>query len=254
MELLTEGTSKTTIVSANKGIITGAFVLGLGLVVSAWIGANAFYKVHTLDNTLSVTGSATEDVQADAAKWTVSVSRTATEDAIGPTETRVSNDTQVVVDYFAAAKITADNIVTSPVYADQNYNNDSNAPRTYNVHEDITVQSDDPQLIQKLSKDINQLTSKGVLVSAQAPEYYVSTLPKIRVALIGTAVLDAKARAMAIASSTGQKVGALESASGGVVQVMAPNSVGDVNDYGSYDTSTIDKQVMVTAHATFYIN
>ena len=71
-------------------------------------------------------------------------------------------------------------------------------------------------------------------------------------ALIGKAVQDAKARAESIAKSTGQSVGALKSASSGVVQVMAPNSV-DISDYGSYDTSTIDKQIMVTARATFFL-
>ena len=71
-------------------------------------------------------------------------------------------------------------------------------------------------------------------------------------ALIGKAVTDAKARATEIAKSVGQSVGRLQSASSGVVQVMAPNST-DVADYGSYDTSTIDKQVMVTAKATFVV-
>lgn len=252
MELLTQGTEGAQS-SSNKGIIIGALVLGFGLVISAWIASNAFYKVHTLNNTLSVTGSATENISADAAKWTVSVTRTSGEGNIAEVETRVSSDVQKVVNYFAAANIAPEKIEVSPVFADKNYTNDSNAPTTYNVHEDITVQSDNPELIKKLSKDISKLIAQGILVSANAPEYYVTTLPKIRVALIGSAVLDAKARALAIASSTGQSVGALESASGGVVQVMSPNSVGDVSDYGSYDTSTIDKQVMVTAHATFYI-
>ena len=120
------------------------------------------------------------------------------------------------------------------------------------MHEQVTVNSDDVALIDKLSKDIASLAGKGIIVSANQPEYYVSTLPDIRVALIGKAVEDAKARAESIAKSTGQSVGALKSAASGVVQVMAPNSV-DVSDYGSYDTSTIDKKVMVTARATFFL-
>jgi hypothetical protein len=138
------------------------------------------------------------------------------------------------------------------VYVDQIYSSDSNAPRSYTVHEDITMQSKEPEKVDALSKDVGKLLAKDVLVSAQAPQYYISNLPELRVSLIGKAVQDAKARATEIAKATGQKVGALESASGGVVQVMAPNSV-DVSDYGSYDTSTMEKQVMVTTHATFYL-
>ncbi|HPO83031.1 MAG TPA: SIMPL domain-containing protein, partial [bacterium] len=66
------------------------------------------------------------------------------------------------------------------------------------------------------------------------------------------AMNDAKARAEKIAQSSGQGVGSLRSASMGVVQVLEPNST-EVSDYGSYDTSTIEKEVMVTVRATFLL-
>lgn len=236
----------------NQGGIGSAAVLALGIIVAAWIGAYAFTSVRAADNTIQVTGSATQRVEADTAKWTVSVSRVATQEGIGAATSRVADDAQQVINFFHAAGITAENITVTPVFADQNYSSDANAPTRYNVHEDVTLQSDDPALVDKLSKQISALAQKGILVSPQSPEYYVSTLPQLRVALIGRAVQDAKARALEIASSTGQHVGALKSSSSGVVQVMAPNSV-DVSDYGSYDTRTIDKQVMVTARATFFL-
>ena len=236
-----------------RSYVVESIIIGLGLIASAAVAAYAFYAVHTLGNTLSVTGSATQSVQADSAKWTVSVTRSAYADSIASTQTKVAADSQQVQDFFTSNGIDKENITTSPIFADQDYSKNQNSgPTAYNVREDITVQSKDPQLVQKLSKDISQLAGKGILVSSQMPQYYVSTLPDIRIALIGKAVTDAKARATEIAKSTGQKVGALQSASGGVVQVLSPNS-GDVSDYGSYDTSTIDKQVMVTARATFYI-
>jgi len=36
------------------------------------------------------------------------------------------------------------------------------------------------------------------------------------------------------------------------VQVLSPNSI-EVSDYGSYDTQTIQKEVMVTARAVFLL-
>ena len=50
----------------------------------------------------------------------------------------------------------------------------------------------------------------------------------------------------------GKKIGVLKSASSGVVQVMAQNSV-EVSDYGMYDTSKIEKEIMVTVKASFEI-
>ena len=80
-----------------------ALILGLGIVVAAFIGAYSFYQVHTLNNTLSVTGSATATSTADTARWTVTVSRTAYEGTIASTQTSVAKDAQAVVDFLTAA-------------------------------------------------------------------------------------------------------------------------------------------------------
>lgn len=216
------------------------------------IGAYTFYRVHTLDNTLSVTGSATQDATADSAKWTVSISRSGYESVLTETQARVSADARAVSDFFAKKGIDTEKITVSPVFVDREYSSDQNAPLRYMVRADVTIESDEPELVEQLTRDIGSLTARGIVVSSQMPQYYISNLPELRVALIGKAVEDAKARAEEIAKSTDRRVGALQSASGGVVQVLASNSV-DVSDYGNYDTMTIDKKVMVTARATFYL-
>jgi hypothetical protein len=45
-------------------------------------------------------------------------------------------------------------------------------------------------------------------------------------------------------------VGALRSASSGVVQVLPEGGV-EISDYGTYDTQNINKEVMVTVRADF---
>ncbi len=233
-------------------MVKPAVVLALGLVVASFVGASAFYRVRALDNTLSVTGSAKQKVEADAAKWTLSISRSAYETDVPRVQTQVASDMKQVVAFFRAAKIAEDKIVTNPVSVDQEYGPDYNAPRRYSIRQQVTVNSDDVRLIEKLAKEIGGLAQRGILVSAGSPEYFVTTLPDLRISLIGKAVIDAKARAEQIAQSTGQRVGALKSASGGVVQVLSPNSI-EVSDYGSYDTQTIEKEVMVTTRAVFLI-
>lgn len=236
----------------NERLNAPAAILAAGVVIAAAIASYTFYEVRSLSNTLSVTGSATATTTSDSAKWTVTVNRSVYESQLASGQTKVAADAQSVVNFMTKAGIAAGNVQVSPVFVDRDYSKDQNAPTSYNVHEDITVTADDVHLIDKLSKDISSLLSQGILLSVQQPQYYISDLPKLRVSLIGQAVADAKARAAEIAKSTGQRVGALQSASSGVVQVMEPNSI-DVSDYGSYDTSTIDKQVMITTHATFYV-
>jgi hypothetical protein len=120
----------------------------------------------------------------------------------------------------------------------------------YQLNQTVTVQSDDVNKLTDISKKVSTLASQGVIVSVQSLEYYYSKLPDLRISLLTQAVEDAKARAAKIAQGTGRRVGNVQNASIGVVQVMSPNSV-DVSDYGSYDTSSIEKDVMVTVKASF---
>jgi len=96
------------------------------------------------------------------------------------------------------------------------------------------------------------LINKGVLFTTSSLEFYYSQLPQARIELLASAVQDAKARAEQLAQAGGKKIGILKSASSGVVQVMAPNSV-EVSDYGMYDTSKIEKEIMVTVKTSFEI-
>jgi hypothetical protein len=231
-----------------------AAIIGGSLILAAAVGAWAFFAVRALDNTLSVTGSASVSATADSAKWQVTALRSVSADQLAGANAAVARDTAAVVSFFTKAGITSTQIDSSPIYTDQDYaySQDPNAAKRYAVRQEITVTSSDPQLIKKLSQDISVLGSQGIVLTIGTPEYYISSLPSIRVSLMGKAIDDARARVAAIASSTGQHVGALKSAASGVVQVMAPSST-DVSDYGSYDTSTIEKEVMVTARAVFFL-
>ena len=191
---------------------------------------------------------------ADTAKWTVGAQRFATEGGVGAATAQVGSDVARIVSYLTNQGVSEEDIQLGTLRTDQDYsyNQDANAPKRYVVRQEVTVNSDDPEGIQRLSQNITSLANQGLILQVYDPQYYISTLPEIRVSLVGQAVEDAKARAEQIAESTGQSVGRLQSASTGVVQVLAPNST-DVADYGSYDTMTIEKKVMVTVRATFFV-
>jgi uncharacterized protein len=133
---------------------------------------------------------------------------------------------------------------------DQNYDQAQGAERTYTLRQTIEVNSADVNSITEIAKNINPIIEKGVIFSTQSLEYTYTKLPDERVLMLGDAVKDAKARASKLAESSGKKVGQLKSSSSGVVQVMSANSL-DVSDYGSYDTSKIEKNIMITVKASF---
>lgn len=233
--------------------VAAALVVGLSLVATGIIFSWAFYSARQGEDTISVTGSAKQEIKADQAKWTIEVYSQAFQDALPGAYTQVSKDAEAVKAYFKSQGITDEQITTNTATADQDWNSSNNGgPTRYRVHEEITVASPDVDKVQALAQNAQTLIARGYSVNPHQPEYYVSTLPDLRVSLLGQAIADAKARAQEIAKSGGSSVGKLAGASSGVVQVLAPNST-NVEDYGSYDTSTIQKEVSVTARATFVV-
>lgn len=239
---------KNSTLNAPAGIIAGA------IIIAAIVGAVAFLRARGFDNTLSVTGSAKERVTADSAKWTFSVSRRAVESGLQSAYSQVARDLEAAKKFLTQNSIAESAITITPTFTEEmyRYDGDSRGPREFTVRQMITVQSDNPSAIDALSKKTNALSAQGVLVMADQPQFYYSKLSDLRVKLLGAAVSDARARAQEIAKSAKTSVGPLKSASSGVVQVLAPNSI-EVSDYGQYDTSTIEKDVMVTVRATFFV-
>lgn len=230
----------------------GALILGLSLILSASIGAWTFYKVKAMDNTLEVTGSAKKSVKSDAVKWSSGFSRVVTIDNLKTGYVQMESDLKTVKKYFQDNGISEDQLDISPVMQSQNYKANDQGPIEYTLQQNITLQSSDIDKITAMAKNTQDLISKDVIFVTNTLEYYYTGLAQARIDLLEDSIKDAKARAEKLAESSGQGVGSLKSASVGSVQVLQTNST-DVSDYGSYDTSTIDKDVMVTVRATFSI-
>ena len=235
----------------NKNYVTFGLILGLSLIISTGLGVFAFYKIRSVDY-ISTTGSAKKAVVSDKVKWTSSITRQVSVSTVKDGYAKMDIDLKEVKDFFTANGIPAENLSISPVFMNEIWDNNNQTEKKYNLVQNFEVQSSDVQKIDALAKNTNSLINKGVLFSTNSLEYYYSKLPAVRVKLLANAVADAKARAEQLAIAGDKKIGVLKSASSGVVQVMAPNSV-EVSDYGMYDTSKIEKEIMVTVKASFEI-
>ncbi|MEI6581228.1 MAG: SIMPL domain-containing protein [bacterium] len=236
----------------NKSYVIFGLVLGLSIIISASIGSFTFYKLRSMDY-ISTTGSAKKAVVSDKVKWSSSITRSTRQSTIKDGYTKLDSDLKEVKSFLATNGIPIESIDISPIFMNEVYEQNPGVDKKYNLIQNIEVQSSDVQKISDLSKNISTLIiDKGVLFSTNSLEYYYSKLPEARVELLAKAVDDAKARAEQLAKAGGKKIGVMKSASSGVVQVMAPNSV-EVSDYGMYDTSKIDKEIMVTVKASFEV-
>jgi hypothetical protein len=243
--------------STNKSF---AFWVGLmiaaAVLASSLIFAFTFYRVRTADNVLAVTGSATTTVMSDKVRWTGNFTRTVKISNLKSGYDQMAQDLAAVQAFLAANGVESSEITISTVFMNQDYSNMNQnavaAEREYVLNQSVEVSSTAVDKITALAKNTQDLIGKGVIFSSNPVEYYYTKLPEARVALLSDALKDAKARAEKIAESTGQNVGALKSAASGVVQVLSQNSI-EVSDYGSYDTSSIQKQIMVTVKASFHL-
>ena len=207
------------------------------------------------DSGIVVTGSARTEAVADNAVWTLSVSlsRPKVADAVS----QVGNDVAAVTKYLTDGGIPAGDITLGSVstYANEEWQNGNSTGRilSYRASRDITVRTNDVQLVYKLSQGIGSLLQNGVNVNNYGPQYYISTLSDLRPQLLEDAMKDAKTRAVAITKAVGGSVGAVQSVKSGVFQVTTPDST-MVSDGGAYDTSTIEKTVTSTVSVTFAVS
>lgn len=233
--------------------ISLGLILGISLIISTLIGAYSFYRVRSFDNALSVTGSAKQAVVADSVKWIASFNRTVELGNMKSGYDQMERDLVAVKKFYLAKGFKDENLNISPVFMDEVWdpNNRGDAKR-YVLRRTVEVSSNEVERISEVANNSGELIEAGVIFSTQSLQYFYSKLPDLRVSLLASAIADAKARAGEIAKAGGKKVGDLKAASSGVVQVLSENSV-EVSDYGAYDTSNINKEVMVTVKATFYL-
>lgn len=238
----------------NKNYALAFGILAASIIIATLIGGMFFLKIKRGGDVISVTGSAKVSITSDSAKYTADLSRVVTEGSVKDGYAQIAKDVSVVQKTLIDAGLQLSEFTFTTASLNENYNYDSNGhpilPKTYTIRQMLTVSSTNLDAMKKFADNTSVIANEGVLLQNASLQYFYSKLPDLRIELLGKAVADAKNRAAVIAKESGSHLGTLQSASSGVVQLLAPNSV-DVEDYGAYDTSTKDKDVMMTVRTTF---
>ena len=117
------------------------FLVGLGLVLAALIGAYTFYQVRNSDNTIVVTGSASKLVTSDHVKWVGAFSRVVKVSALKQGYADMTKDLTSVQAFLKSKNIPDNQIVISPVFMDQNYDQPQGAERAYTLRQTVDINS-----------------------------------------------------------------------------------------------------------------
>ncbi|MBQ4124055.1 SIMPL domain-containing protein [bacterium] len=237
-------------------IVLLGVLIALGSICSTYILSKSIVEFQKLQNqTIRVTGSASQNVTSDKASWTIRIK--STNPTLKEGYSKINADTSKVKAFLTSKGIDEKNIETASI---NSYENNRRLPNggytneveSYTVYRTITVKSDDIKKLTDISTQADILVNQDINMTSENVQYFVSNLDDIKVKMVGEASKNAKERANSMIKGTNGKIGVMTNAKMGVFQIVPIDST-EVNDYGINDTSSIEKRVVATVSATFTV-
>ena len=238
---------------SSRGSSTGTIAVAVGIVLAALLMSGAVREVGRKNDVIEVTGSARRAIVADLGLWrgSVTVQSPTIQGAYG----EVSGYGERVRAWLKARGLADSVISVHPVETTRMMVTNSDGRETgvlagYKLTQSIEVRLANPRAIEQLAREAGALAGQGVPIEASAPQYLYTRLAELRIAMMGEATVDARARADVIAKAAGSKVGNVRSANTGVVQIT-PRFSTEVSDYGMNDVTSIEKDITTVVKVTF---
>ena len=230
-----------------------ALILAVGLLASVSVATYGFVKSRAQVNTITVTGSAKQQIKSDYVTWKGSFNRQSK--SLSEAYSKLQGDLVIVKDYLNKQGISENDYTVSSVNTQVNYvmlpnGYMSSEVDSYRLYQDIDLRSGDIDGITKISRESTKLMQDGVQFQSNAPKYFYTKIADLKVDMLALATKDARNRAEKIAENAGAKLVSLKNAKMGVFQITPINS-NDVSDYGINDTSSIEKEIMSVVNCTF---
>lgn len=232
-----------------------AWVLGVAIVIAAWILGSSAVRIANSRATITVTGSAKRQIRSDMVVWRGTFSAQSAEIQAAYTELRA--DMGQVRSYLAGKGLPADSLVFGSIntrifHALGPGRMETSAITGYQLTQTVEIRSVEVERVAAIAREATELIRQGVHFESNRPEYLYTRLADLKVAMLADATKDARARAEEMAKNSGSKIGGLRSARMGVFQITPAFST-QVSDYGINDTSTLLKDITAVVTVSFQI-
>jgi hypothetical protein len=226
-------------------ILGGLALLAIAFVIGA-VSIGHGIRDRNRNDVIIVTGSAKKRIASDYIVWNLSV--TSTQPSAADAAKELNGWTAKIRAFLTGEGVKADELSVQPIST----NTLSKAGRVtaYRLSRSFEVRSARVREVTGVADHTSELLAQGIPLSADSPQYVYTNLPTLRPQLLAEATKDAQNRARVIVKATGGHLGKLRGVDVGVFQVTSPNST-EVEDYGVYDTSTLEKDVTAVVNVTF---
>lgn len=236
-------------------IVVFGLILAVAIIFSTFIFTKGVIKFQKLQNqTISTTGSASQNVKSDLASLTFTYKTSAPDLKTG--YKKMQDNMKTIEDFLISNGVDKKDITFGLISNYEVYkrmgNYTTNDVDFYRFNAEVKVTSNNVDLTTNLSKKITDLVQNNIEIAYSNVQYYVSNIDDIKIKMVGEATKNAKQRAESMVQSTNDKIGSLNSARMGVFQIVPVNST-EVSDYGINDTTSIEKKVVAVVNATFTV-
>jgi hypothetical protein len=226
-------------------------VLATGLVVASSVLVKG---IRRSNDTITVTGASTERITSDFADWTVEVAQSAP--TLQASYQQLQPAVERTIAFLRQQGIPPEAISRNPIKSERSDVRDSRTgalqSTTFTTRQQIRISSPDVEKVAAVAQRIGALVGEGVPLTINDPAYTYTKLSDKRVDMLAKATRDARQRAREIARQAGSAIGVITQADTGSFQITVPNST-QMTGEGSYDTSTIEKDITAVMGVTFRV-
>jgi len=249
---MTEVSSKTKVISS--------IIIGVSIILTAYVFMKGYKERNAKADVINVTGMGSKDFDSDLIVWRGSFSKMNInlQSAMADLET----DRNKIKGYLVGKGISEANIVFSAIDINKDFDEIRNENgyvvssifRGYSLGQTVTIESNEVDKVEQISREVSELINSGVEFYSDAPEFYYTKLAELKIQMVSEATADARVRAEKIAESAGSKLGDLKSADMGIFQIVGQNSNEDYSWGGTFNTSSRKKTASITMTLTFNID
>ena len=231
-----------------------AAILAGGIAAAGWLGGTKLVESRLGFRTVTVKGLAERNVKSDLGFWPIRF--VATGPTLEDARTKLESSGAIVAKFltdrgFAPGDSEIQNIQVEDRLAGYN-GNDSPPDLRFVLTEDILVKSNDVDRLATSARDIGEILKSGVVFTSDSynagPSYIFTKINDLKGEMLAEATARAREAAEKFATESGAKVGSIQAANQGVIEINP--AVAIPNDRPE---KQIDKKVRVVTTITYFL-
>jgi hypothetical protein len=249
--------------------LKSSIVIGIAVIITAWILGNSFTNRNKNLDSISVIGLGTKDFVSDEILW--SGSFTVTNSNIKEAYNKIISDQKIVSNFFIKKGFKYSEFSFGAVNFEKKYrqitieNSENQYEKKYEAVFDgyqatqsivfsAKKNSDLMKRIESVSSKTSELINSGIELTSNSIQYTYSNLPNLKQSLIEKATKDASERATKIVKTAEGSLGKLKNASMGVFQITGQGSTEEDSYGGINDTQSKNKTARITVRLEYELD